>query len=518
MMTDVSKQSPLARHTEIDEKDQSYMTPQPQSTSRPPSPSQSQLLTPRTDGLDEEASMAASPDSPASPPPEQRQRWNESKTTMFRFFLTLYSFTIMGMNDGAVGIETYYNVSYTVISCVFLASFAGYLFAALANNHIHHRFGQFGVAVLGSVGRLAGYLPMMFHPPFPVLPVIMIFPGAGSGIEDSGWNAWVGNMENANELLGFLHGAYGLGATIAPLIATAMVTKADLPWYTFYYLMVGLTGLGIALAGVAFWGATGHVHRESHKSTTGQGRTTTRRVLREPITWLMAFFLLGYVGAEVSLGGWITTFMLEDRHAENFAAGLSVTGFWLGITVGRLVLGFVTGRIGEKLAITVYLLASIVLQLLYWLVPSFIASAIFVGFLGFFLGPLFPAAVVAATKLLPNDFHVSAIGFAAAFGSGGGAIFPFAVGAIAQSKGVEVLQPIVVAILAFILIIWCFLPGGYKPGGLEHAKEHHESIGNDVVVAYQWATKKRASAEKPLSPQPSKTASPAEAATLPTGS
>lgn len=46
-------------------------------------------------------------------------------------------------------------------------------------------------------------------------------------------------MQNANECLGFLHGAYGLGATISPLIATTMVTKGNLPWYSFYYLMVG---------------------------------------------------------------------------------------------------------------------------------------------------------------------------------------------------------------------------------------------------------------------------------------
>jgi hypothetical protein len=36
-------------------------------------------------------------------------------------------------------------------------------------------------------------------------------------------------MENANELLGFLHGAYGLGATISPLSATSMITKGGLP-------------------------------------------------------------------------------------------------------------------------------------------------------------------------------------------------------------------------------------------------------------------------------------------------
>jgi fucose permease len=51
--------------------------------------------------------------------------------------------------------------------------------------------------------------------------------------------------------------------------------------------------------------------------------------------------------------------------------------------------------------------------LLYWLVPVFAASAVFVTFLGFFLGPLFPAAIVATTKLLPVEYHVSAIGFVA---------------------------------------------------------------------------------------------------------
>ncbi len=123
--------------------------------------------------------------------------------------------------------------------------------------------------------------------------------------------------------------------------------------------------------------------------------------------------------------------MLRVRNAEPFAAGLTVTFFWLGLTVGRVILGFITGRIGEKLAITIYLILSVALQLLYWLVPSFVASAVFVAFLGFFLGPLFPAAIVAATKLFPSDYHVSAIGFAAAFGGGGAAIFPFVVGAIA---------------------------------------------------------------------------------------
>src|ERR1700749_3214271 len=98
------------------------------------------------------------------------------------------------------------------------------------------------------------------------------------------------------------------------------------------------------------------------------------------------------------------------------------------------------------------------LELLFWLVPQFYVSAVAVAWQGFFLGPLFPAAVVAATKLLPRHLHVSAIGFAATFGGSGAAIFPFAVGAIAQAKGVQVLQPIVLALLAAILLLWLALP------------------------------------------------------------
>jgi fucose permease len=71
------------------------------------------------------------------------------------------------------------------------------------------------------------------------------------------------------------------------------------------------------------------------------------------VTWLCAAFLLGYVGTEVALGGWIVTFMMRVRHGGAFASGMTATGFWIGITVGRVVLGFVTPRIGEKIAITV---------------------------------------------------------------------------------------------------------------------------------------------------------------------
>lgn len=68
---------------------------------------------------------------------------------------------------------------------------------------------------------------------------------------------------------------------------------------------------------------------------------------------MASLFLLGYVGAEVALGGWIVTFMRRERAGGEFESGMVATGFWTGITVGRFVLGFLTPKLGEKFAVVV---------------------------------------------------------------------------------------------------------------------------------------------------------------------
>lgn len=110
----------------------------------------------------------------------------------------------------------------------------------------------------------------------------------------------------------------------------------------------------------------------------------------------------------------------------------------------------------------IYLPLAMAMELCFWLIPQFVVSAVTVGIVGFLIGPMFPAAIVTVSRLLPKHLHVSAIGFAAAAGSGGAAVFPFAVGAIAQAKGVQVLQPIILALLAVIMLIWLLLPRSGK--------------------------------------------------------
>ncbi|GAD93794.1 MFS transporter [Paecilomyces variotii No. 5] len=396
---------------------------------------------------------------------QQVESWNSPRPNVWKTLATFWSFLVMGMNDSAYGplipyLETYYNLSYTVVSVLFFSPFVGYICSALLNNKIHIRFGRRGIAWLAPSCHIIAYVVNCLHPPYPVLVISFIFAGFGNGLADSGWNAWIGNMANANQVLGLLHGFYGVGGVLSPLVATSLITRADLPWYYFYYLMIGfaITEFGFCLA--AFWDAGASATQNNHPGEEAKGGLRQALLRRKYawVTWICALFLLGYVGIEVALGGWIVTFMRRVRHGEPFASGMTATGFWLGITCGRVVLGFVTPKVGEKLSIVIYSLLAITAGLILWLVPNFYSSAVAVSFQGFFLGPFFPAAVVVATKLLPRSLHVSAIGFAAAVGGVGASVFPFAMGALAEAHGVQVLQPFIIALSGAILLLWLGLP------------------------------------------------------------
>lgn len=225
--------------------------------------------------------------------------------------------------------------------------------SAFVNNVIHMRLGRRGIAFLGPGIRVISYTVTCLHPPYAVMVIFFILAGFGNGLEDAAWNAWIGNMKNPNEVLGVLHGFYGLGATLSPLIATTMVTKANLQWYTFYYVMLGAAGIELVAAITAFWTDTGSIYRKANPRTKEETGSRMRVALNNRVTWVCAVFLLVCVGIEVAISGWVVVFMMKVRHAAPFAAGMGETGYWLGLTVGRVVLGFVTGRLGEMTAVFV---------------------------------------------------------------------------------------------------------------------------------------------------------------------
>ncbi|KAI0141555.1 major facilitator superfamily domain-containing protein [Xylariaceae sp. FL1272] len=420
--------------------------------------------TPRTQSTsqDLEASSASSLD--------ESQKWNYPKSNIGKVAACFWSFIVIGTNAAAYGalipyIQTDYNLTYTLVSLIFLSPVVGHTVSALLNNWVHELWGQRGVALISSGCHVVAYAIMAVHPPYPLLVIAFLISGFGDAVGNAGWHVFIGNLDNATQLLGFLNGFFGIGGVIAPLIATSFIVTAGQRWNTFYYFMLGLAVLELVSTVACFWSSTGSAYRAAIVSD-GLGNESKNATLKEALisrpsarlTWLCSLFLVGYAGIEVALGGWIVDFMIHVRHGSEFASGITATGFWLGITVGRFVLCFVTPKIGDSLASTIYLVLIIGLELTFWLVPHFIISAVTIGFQGFFLGPLFPAVVVVMSKLLPRRLHVSALGFATAFGSGGATVLPFAIGAIAQVKGVQVLPPIIFAFLVAILLLWLGVP------------------------------------------------------------
>ncbi|MCJ1452508.1 hypothetical protein MMC28_002851 [Mycoblastus sanguinarius] len=356
-----------------------------------------------------------------------RPRWNNPRINTWRLTAIYFGFINFGMMDASYGalipyIEADYHLSYTVTSLVFLSPFVGYTLAALFSDRLHRLSGRRGIAFIAPACKIAACIVISTHPPYSAVVVVLAIAGLGNGLIDAAWNAWVGTMDHTNQLLGFLHGCYGLGATISPLIATTMVTKSHLGWWTFYYIMAGVDTLELIAGTAVFWAETSGKYCEENRHANGDEKGMTRLALKQKVTWICSAFLLAYVGTEVSLGGWIVTFMIRVRDGMPFSSGMTATGFWLGITLGRVSLGFLTPRLGERLAVSIYTVFAIGFELIFWLVPQFIVSAVAIALVGFFIGPLFPSTIMAATKLLPSNLHVAAIGFSSAVGGGGAAV------------------------------------------------------------------------------------------------
>ena len=114
----------------------------------------------------------------------------------------------------------------------------GYLLGASLNSRFHAKLGQRGVAVIASTCHILHAVVFSTHPPYPAILVAFAITGFGIGLVDSAWCAWAGDLPRPNTALGFLNGSFSLGATFGPFIATSMFTKAQLPWYAYYYVLV----------------------------------------------------------------------------------------------------------------------------------------------------------------------------------------------------------------------------------------------------------------------------------------
>lgn len=203
-------------------------------------------------------------------------------------------------------------------------------------------------------------------------------------------------------------------------------------------------------------------------------------MLTHPALWICSIYFLLYVGNETAISGWIVSYMTRARHASPYISGISSSGYWGGMAVGRLALGPVTDRIGARTGAAVYLSCAIVLELAFALLHSPIVSFVLMTLLGFLMGPLFPSGVVVLAQLLPQEMHVKAVSFVSALGQVGGAALPFGIGAAVQTLGIEVFCWVLLSFTTVSLGVWCFFAGLRPKEGREEASVDYIAEGLDA--------------------------------------
>ncbi|KAI1429421.1 major facilitator superfamily domain-containing protein [Xylaria sp. FL1777] len=396
----------------------------------------------------------------------------EPATPFLKLIVAGYSFFCAGVSDGTLGplipyILSSFHISTGEIAVIYAITFAGWLLAALTNPIVtaHLTLGQ-----LLFVGAVLQLIAQALRPwsPLGVFCVSFLFQSLGMAYQDAHSNTFVSNLRNVpHRWLSFIHACYALGTFVGPLIATAIANSPN-PlqtidgWRRVYFVLIGVSVLNVAGVMVAFRDT---LYTRLHAESESPGKKRNRlalvamaKLLRSKKLWLLSLFYFFELGATFTAGGWVVEFLTTVRGGKLSNVGYIPTGFYGGLLAGRLLLPEPTFRFGERRMILIYSAACAALQLVFWLQPSIVGSAIALSFIGFFSGPFFATGMSVASKLFPRESQPAALGFIFVLAQAGGAIFPSITGLIATSAGVAVLQPIVLVLFVVGGIIWWLVP------------------------------------------------------------
>ncbi|KFY25864.1 hypothetical protein V493_04409 [Pseudogymnoascus sp. VKM F-4281 (FW-2241)] len=271
-----------------------------------------------------------------------------------------------GVNDSAPGallpyLETAYSVNYAVVSLIFISNALGFIVAAPLTHAIESRLGRARTHQVSLSILALAYVALLCAPPFPVIVVAFFFLGFGMAVSLSLNNVFCVGLSNATAALGFLHGAYGVGGTIGPLMATALASNG-VRWSYFYSIPLFFALSNITAATFAYRNyeadtpAAQLMTALEQTASRQEANTPTRMqtlklAARNKTTILGALFIFAYQGAEVSIASWLVSFLISYRHGEAGQVGYVSSGFWLGITLGRIFLSPQAARLGEKTSV-----------------------------------------------------------------------------------------------------------------------------------------------------------------------
>ena len=363
------------------------------------------------------------------------------------------AFVSLGLPDGVLGLawpgmraslgqplEALGLVTFILASCSAVSGFV--------SGRVLSRFGTGPVTFVSALTTGLSLLGLSQVADFPLM-VALAFPlGLGAGAVDAGLNHFVAEHYSSKHM-NWLHACWGAGATLGPMIMGSALASAG--GWSRGYQIIAFCQLGLAsvlLASLGLWKYQGVAHHDPEKIAEG-GRPDTPRWA--PV--LAAFLFALYVSIEMGVGLWAASILIESRHFEPALAGLALTVYYGSIMGGRVLIGFVSERIGNRRLVRIGLIVAIA-GIVLLMIPGWPALAI-VGLilLGFGCAPVYPGLMHETPRRFDPVTARRVIGWQVGTANAGAAMIPAAFGVLAAYAGLEAVFPTIACFVVVLLVL-----------------------------------------------------------------
>ena len=387
--------------------------------------------------------------------------------TVLLLIVIYLSFISLGLPDSLLGaawptMQQALSVPISRAGWLSMIISAGTVVSSLMSDKLLRRFGT-GAVVSGSVLLTAAALfGFSVSSGFLMLCLAAIPYGLGAGAVDAALNHYVA-VHFAARHMSWLHCFWGVGAAMSPYIMSFFL-RQDGNWQGGYravsFIQIVLTV--VLFCSLPLWNRR-RGEQAAREEEPAAPPLPMRRLLgiRGVKPALTAFFC--YCALESTTGLWASSFLVYERGVGVQTAARFASLFYIGITAGRFVSGFVSERLGDRSMIRIGLLgiAAGVLLLLLPL-PRFFALAGLVT-VGLGCAPVYPSQIHATPEVFGTAHAQALIGMQMASAYIGTTLMPPLFGLIADRAGLRMFPLYLMMFLALMALLTEQVHNGRKP-------------------------------------------------------
>ena len=269
-------------------------------------------------------------------------------------------------------------------------------------------------------------------PSFAILTAAFFVNGAAISLLNVVMSAYISDLfqDKRNSYLNIFHGIYGLGSLAGPILPT-VITACGLDWQASYIIIGTLSILVLIIMTVLARAQTRRKIPETRENT--EGKKSFVALLRNPATVLICISSLLFMGFDMTVSTYMSSYMELELNAAAIA-GLTITFYWTGSAVGRLLYPVLFARFDtRKYLVAVDLLTSVLLFAGAGVSGKYVMLVV-IAVIGLLSGVNFPLQIGMACELTPEN-SVGATNAVSIFGSAGGILFPMLAGTVMELYG-----------------------------------------------------------------------------------